>query len=523
MPKLNPAESADNRLAVENEMLKRQVTEISNEFENMSLRVEEGLTQLSLMADNRGWLDMSGYMEDGPDLHQVQDVSKKLKNLTGLNAHMGRGARLRHSYVWAGGIHHDDIPAGGGRGTTNVEAMVKHPHNQRAFFGAAARERQEKALYTTGHYLVVGEDVPVDRRRSMGTSKLLHNVPLYQISAYIVDPNDPTEVWAIRRSWSEDGIVTTIDPRMPNGNLKHEWIFDDAHKDKETATVKYNGGTERVNRNKRYFLQVVNRQDGWCWGLPDAVAAFNWADQYRKGVLNGLKMQEALATLAFKIKSASAAGAKSAATKTAGTTQKGATAAMPEGTDVAALSSAGSGYDFDSLRPVLAIVATALDVSVVALSSDPGAAGSSYGSAQTLDKPTVLSTMARRALHVEFEKRILNWLGAPDARVWFEILDDGAELYRRIQAIALLWQSGVYEAEDIKAAFEELLGHGEIDASVPDGVLIPNNANSLARRDLDTDANGVATTTPAADQGVSNNVGGQGGDSGTDIRTDTLS
>ena len=521
---MNPSEAQDDRLLVENEMLRGQIAEISNQFENASLKLEEGLTALSLMQEMRGWTDLTSYTIDGPDLQQVQELSRKLKNLTGLNAHIGRGSRLRHSYVWAGGIHHDDIPEGGGRGSVNVRAIINNAHNQREFFGSAARERQEKALYTSGHYIIVGEDVPASDRRRLGTSKLLKPLPLYQISGYLVDPDDPTTIWAIRRSWSDDGVVSVIDPRVPNGDLKHEWIYDHDHKDKERPSVKYAGKNEKVNTDKRFFMQVVNRQDGWCWGLPDATGAFNWADQYRRGVLNGLKMQEALATLAFKIKSNSAAGAKSAATKTAGTTQKGATAAMPDGTDVAALSTAGSGYDFDSLRPVLAIVATALDVSVVALSSDPGAAGSSYGSAQTLDKPTVLATMARRAVHVEFEKRILSWLRAPDARVWFEILDDGAELYRRIQAIALLWNSGVYEPEDIKKAFEELLGHGEVDASVPDGVLIPNNRDSLPRRDIDADsAGGVATSTPAADQGVSNGVGGQGGDSGTDIRTDTLS
>jgi hypothetical protein len=504
---------AEDQAAIQSEIYQTELTELRNQMENMQLRAEESMSNLSLLLDNDGWIELSGYASDGPTLQQIQVAGKKIRNLTGLNAHIGRGSRARYSYIWEGGIHHEGIPESG-RGRTNVRNIINDPINRRNFFSASARERQEKACYTNGHYFVIGEDA------KGSAPKRLKVLPIWQITAAIVDPDDASDLWAIRRSWSTDGILDIDNNGVLTGDLKHEWIYLNAHKDKEGATVGYNGGREPVNRSKRVFMEAVNRQDGWTWGLPDAIAGMAWADQYRRGMLNGLKMQEALATLAFKIKSQTVKGANSAAAKTAGTGEKGATASMVDGMDIAALATAGRGYDFDSLRPVLAIVATSLDISVVALSSDPGAAGSSYGAGQLLDMPTMLAMEARRLIHAELEEEILRWMGAENAKAWFSPLRDGAELYRELQAFMLPLLQGLYEPQEIRDRTDSFMGWPA--GKVPTGVLTPNNSKSLSRRDIDTDAAGGSPTTPAPDQGASNGVGGQGNNSGNDVRTDNI-
>jgi hypothetical protein len=510
---------SETQAVAEAEMLRGQLAEAHNDMMTASLRMEEQMSSLSLLLDSQGWIDLSAYPEDGPTLAQVQEAGRKLRNLTGLNSPIGAGARLRHAYVWEGGMHHDGIPGSRqGRGV-NVEAIIADPVNQANFFGAAARERQEKACYTNGHYFVIGEESRPARRGQAGTPKRLRNLPLYQITAAYVNPDDPTEVWAVRRSWSKDGLQTNFGVVGVDGSLEHEWIWMYAHRNMRPATIKYNGADEAVVRNKMLFMEQVNRLDGWTWGLPDAIAAMAWADQHRKGVLDGLKMQSALATLAFKLKGQSAAGTNAAAVKVQANTNKGGTAAMVDGMDVAALSTAGRGYDFDSLRPVLALVAAAIDVSVVALSSDPGAAGSSYGSAQTLDAPTRLRMMARRLIHIDFERTVLEWLGAPDAKVWFDPMVDGAELYRELQALLLPYLQGLYSPQQQRDIIDSFMGWPS--GSVPAGVLVPANAASLARRDVDTDTVGSATVA-APDQGTANGVGGQGTDSGNDVRTDNV-
>jgi len=514
-------EIVDVQRNVEVEMLRGELDSAHNAIENVSLKLEESMSNMTLMADVRGWLELGGYQMDGPDLYQVQDVSKKLRNLAGLNAHIGRGARLRHAQVWQGGIRHHNVPQAR-QGNRGVQVVIDNAVNQANFFGPKARERQEKALYTNGQYFVVGEDARPARRGQPAKVKTLRSIPIWQITAVIVNPDAPTEMWAIRRSWSDDGIIDGTPYSFPMGAmLSHEWIYLNAHKDKERPTVTFIGAEERVARNKTLFMEQANLQDGWLWGLPDSIAALNWSNEYRKGVLNGLKMQEALATLAFKLKGQTAASTNAAAAKVSSASARGGTAAMVDGMDVAALSTAGSGYDFDSLRPVLAIVATALDVSVVGLSSDPGAAGSSYGAGQLLDLPTRLNMEVRRMMHVAFEEEILAWLGAPDVEVSFKSMLDGAELYRMMQSILLPYMDGLYSAQEMRDQVDAILDFPS--GTVPEGALIPNNAMSLARRDIDTDGTVTAgPTVPAVNQGRGNGGGGDGNTSGNDVRTDTL-
>ena len=209
----------ESQAAIEAEMLKAQLAEAHNLLENTALRMEESMSNLSLMADSVGWLELVGYTDDGPTLSQVQEVAKKLRNLTGLNSHIGRGARARHSYIWEGGLQHSNVPGSQrGRGT-NVQAVINDPVNQANFFGAAARERQEKACYASGHYFVIGEEATTGRNAK---PKRLYSIPIWQISAALVNPDIPDEVWAIRRSWAADGIVDGTNYLTGRGDLKHE-------------------------------------------------------------------------------------------------------------------------------------------------------------------------------------------------------------------------------------------------------------------------------------------------------------
>ena len=511
MPQKTPKaiELAESAAPIREKLLEVELDQARTLLNETQYQFHEALSNLDLMIDNAGWVEVGEYGNYGPELYQIQNISEQLRNLAALNAHMKRALTLRQSYIWEGDIKHDNIPENtdGRSRVANVRAIIDDPINQRNFFSAEARKRQEACLYTNGHYFVVGTEA------EGATPKRLNSVPIWEISGLYCNPDDPSEVWAYRRKW-------TSFPQGETGGVdRAEWIFVDGFIDRRVNIITYAGTLEPVAQNKRMFVERVNDQDGWTWGLPDAAAAMQWAKKYRDGVLGGLDMQAALSRLAFKLSGKSSAGVKGAAAKVASAGEKGATAAMVDGMDITALSSAGRGYDFDSLRPVLAIVATALEVSVVALSSDPGAAGSSYGSAATLDAPTRLAMGSRRLLHEGFERQILSWLGAPDARVWFDSLDEGTELYRSVQAVLLKWTSGLYSPEEIKTELEAIFGH-EIVGDVPDGVLIPNNKDSLARRDIDTD---IATTTPAPTQGVANGTGGDGGSSGNDTRTDQIS
>lgn len=469
-------------------------------------RLEEKLSGLDLQMDNIGWTEVYGYTDDGPSLAQVKDMSKQIRNAMARNVWVKQGWKLRYNYVNSGGIHYDNIPGqdstGSGR-RPQAWARVQDPLNQKTFFNRSAREAREGALYADSMVLYIGDD----------KTFRLSNFPITQVTADYRNPDDPSEIWAYRRSWTHyDSSGHPVE--------KAEWIFHNLFKDREVGSIEFAGKVEPVSKNKRVFGYPVNDIPGWAYGVPDAFSGLSWARQYREALLNGKTMSDALATIAYKVINKSRSGAANAGVKVASSTAKGATASMVDGQDMLPMSSAGKGYDYDASRPLLSAMAAGIGVSVVALASDPGAAGSSYGSAQTLDLPTRLMSEARRQYHIDLDKEVLRWLGAPDADVWFDPIEDSTETLRAVQSLLALWNTGLYEPEAMKSQLEAIFGRAG-DPNVPEGVLIPNNEESLARRDIDADGQVAPGAGAAPGQGQSTGTGDT--PTNQDQRSDTVS
>ncbi|MCE5217944.1 hypothetical protein LLH03_13050, partial [bacterium] len=116
-------------------------------------------------------------------------------------------------------------------------------------------------------------------------------------------------------------------------------------------------------------------------------------------------------------------------------------------------------------------------VSVVHALSDPGASGSSYGSASNLDSPTQKMIAARREALSMLLKRVFALLGAPKAIIKWPRVEDEAT-YRLIQAIATMWQTGLFKPEELRGKFGDLVDLA-ISGPAPSDVLIPNTKGAL--------------------------------------------
>lgn len=470
--------------------------------------LEEKLSGVDLQLDNLGWSDVYGYTDDGPDLSDVKAISKQVRNATARNVWVKNGWKLRFNYVFAGGVRYANLPEKPSRGREpDSLRAIKDPVNQANFFGPAAWERCEGSLYTDGVALYVGSEE--------NSKKRISELPLNQVTGVYCNPDDPSEVWAYRREWTR---------RQQNGQgvEMKEWIFRDLFWDKKVATITVDGQPEPVSKTKRVFGGVVNDLPGWSWGVPDAFSGLAWARQYKDALLNGKSMSDAMATIAYQITSPKKAGAAQAGVRmSSARSGGGGTATMVEGQQMQAMTTAGRSYDYDSSRPLLAAMAAGIGVSVIALSSDPGAAGSSYGSASTLDLPTQLMAEARREFHKDLHESVLAWMGAPDVEVWFEPLKDANETLREFQAAIIRWNTGLYEAADIRKDLESILGRVEDEnPDIPEGVLLPNNRESWERTDIDpNEAPGSDSGAPG--QGQSTGAGDA--PTNNDGRTDTIS
>lgn len=279
------------------------------------------------------------------------------------------------------------------------------------------------------------------------------------------------------------------------------------------------GGKDvKVNKDKVLFDQTFNSQVGWPLGVPDALAAIVWARIYSELMNHGKVMTESLAKFAFKVVQNSKKGADQVGVKT----QRGGsgqTAVVGSGNDLQAVSSAGKSYDFNGIRAVAAQVATALEVSIVHLLSDPGAAGSSYGSASNLDLPTKRAMVSRQNIWLSYLKRVFKWATDEDLNITFPPLDD--DPYRALQGLALIWNTGLVAADEMRGPILDAGGITPIHNSAPEGVLLPNNKDSWERADIDP-KDGPATTAASPDQGVANGSGGASSTDRNDLRTDNL-
>lgn len=473
--------------------------------------IKEGLDSVraQLAADDKGWeifIGGNGRPEEGLTIADLQAWSARILE-SSMVGWMKKGYSLRSTYIWQGKIQYDGIPTESrGRGT-NVQEKIDHPVNQRAFFGDQARKRREKRLYAEGLALWVGDDV----------TKLLHVVPLSQITNTLTDPDDESIIWAYRRAWSQ---------RQEDGTYEDKvlWYFVDTYKDEQLPEIKFKGEAEEVAGSWTAFDMHANSVEGWKFGFPDALGAWIWNNYAKQMYMDGLDVSEAMATILYAATGATAKGAQNQQLAYATPNGAGSMASLGAGSAMSAMSTAGKGYDFSSIREVIAVIASNLDVSNIALTSNPGDAGSSYGSAATLDEPTRLAVEGRREEHVELDLRVLRWMaGKGDAakgiKVYFRSLASAAELYRMVQAIVLKWQQGLMEPQDAVDQIDDIFGVPN-GSKIPDGVLIPNNSNSLARRDIDTDGAGSGGAQAAAPtQGRGQNAGGDQ-DRPTDVRDD---
>lgn len=469
--------------------------------------------------EDEGWelfIGGSGQSNNGLSLDDLKAWEKKLTEFEAGNAWGKRGLSLRDSYVNQDEPVFEGIREGGSGRGINVREKIDHPLNQKAYFGRAARRRREGRLYHSGIAVWIGDD----------ETKILKPLPLDQIVGVLEDEDGTGEIYAYKRQWTR---------RKPDGTAEGlvRWYFVDTYKHlaPESINVIPPGGTaaqeETVEKGFTAFDMHANTIEGWKFGFPDALAAHIWAEIAKGLYMDGVDVSEAMASIAYKATSGSAKGGNSTAMQFASPQGAASTAIVGGGGDLVAMNSAKSGYSFSTIRDVIALIAGALDVSLIHLTANPGDAGSSYGSAQTLDLPTRLAMIARRQEHADLDQRVLRWMAgnaeaASKIKVYFPLLVDKAEQYREMQMTVLPWLQGILSPEKFQELVSKVYGVSDL-GSIPKGILVPNNEKSLPRKDVDRDgAGGGNGSTAAPGQGQGDGVGGTDGRP-TDTRSDTLS
>jgi hypothetical protein len=473
----------------------------------------------ALRLEDENWEHLYGATDSntGFDLDQLLEISQSVRYAIAKSPIVKRALRLRTSYTWSKGLNlpdtepapetdEDGKPKRGRKPAEHREkelahARVTNPINQSNVFGDAAHEELESLAFADGQAFLLGDNRTREIRR----------IPLCDITGVVTHPDHPDEVWAFKRSWN------SIDP---SGRAKgmQRWYYLDTYTGTKRTQIK----NTTVDQTKTLLWQPFNRIGNWPLGIPDAVNVIAWAKLYSEFLKHGYVMSKALATFAFKATVPSKKSGENATLKLASATGAGQSAVVPGAGDLTAMPTAGKGYDFASGRALAAMVATGVEVSLIHLLSDPGAAGSSYGSASNLDLPTKRAIVSRQKLWAAFFKRILAYLGVPDAKVDFPTLED-PDFYRETQSLILGWSTGTLKPEEVRARLISLLNVGPMDMDVPDDILVPNTKGSFTATNPTPDAADGKTPKQAAAGGQGKSKGtGKDSSAGNDIRNDGL-
>lgn len=375
----------------------QSLTEQLAASENYNEILVESLADLEFAAEDAGWQRLGFQLEQEFSRAGITAVARNCRVMAIASPLTKRGLQLRIGYVWGQGVtvqaRDDDVNA-------VISAFWDDESNQASFTSSQAQEENERALGTDGQVILAFFTNPLTGRVQVRTT------PFDEITDKICNPQDRDEPWFYVREYDTTlirpfrdatGLVSTrtrpARTKMLHPDLRYRPL----------VRPKSIDGIE-VAWDAPMLHVAVNRLDGWKWGIPDAYAALPWARAYDGFLTDWAKLVKSLSRFAWRLTGDRASKARKAADTLAAalpavgySPEAGATAAYGPGAQLEAIPKSGATIDSESGRPLAAMVAAALGVSVVSLLADPGTTGN-RATAETLDKPTVMEAEMRRSL-----------------------------------------------------------------------------------------------------------------------------
>jgi hypothetical protein len=477
--------------------------------------VGEQLASLEMMLDARGWTEVYDYNDThGLSLLQVKKASQQLRELVIANPFVQNGSRIRNAAIWGGGLDFtaisrtartvdgERVPAGSPIDIpVRIQNLMEEPRNLRYVFGNDAHEELERGAFTDGNVFLLGEDA---------TGKM-QQVSIGEIDADMRNPNDSGEILAYRRTWYQNPMADGDDKAKQRIT---RWYYTDLTPlDQRLRSIAHLGSADPVETGYTMLDLQFNRQVGWAYGVPDALAIVAWARLYREFLVNGYVMSRSLAKIAYRVTVSSANGGKNAATSVALPGQAGSTAVQGSGNTLETMSSAGKGYDFGSGSPLAAAMAAGLGISLLSLTANPATATGSAAAAATLGPVERATAVMRRKSWDDKWVRIFRWMGLTSRlrTVWSDIKDEQTQ--RLLQALTLVDGLEVIDGQHMQNLVAGALSIAD-PGPVPEGWK-PKSKRPAGRAPDSVAGNGGATdgTGQGADDGT--------GDSGNANRDDT--
>jgi hypothetical protein len=321
---------------------------------------------------------------------------------------IGRGLRIRRNYVWGEGVEIAARvdPDGDTKVNDHVQAFLDSADFQRILGSAQAREERELNLGTAGEFFLLA----INDGAGRVTPRL---VPGAQVTDYIANPDDPTEIWFYRRDWTVTGINLANGQKVTQTRTEWHPTLDYRPPAGERLDLI---GMKPIRWDQPIQHCAVNSWTEAPWGLSDSYAAIDWARGYADYLNGWAGLMQALARYAFKatapakhapkVRDALNRGQAGLDPVSGERRDVGGTVVMSSEGSMAPMHSSGATIDSGSGKPLAGMVAAALDVPLTMLLADPGSSGA-RAVAETLDKPLELTTKARQSVWGDWLRDLL--------------------------------------------------------------------------------------------------------------------
>lgn len=467
-----------------------EITELKEVLQNQQNQIEfleeSRIADLQLALDNVGYLPLGQDLQgEELDVDTIKDTADTLRALSVINPLVKRGISMRIQYIWGKGVQF--------KGIEETDKVFKNSLNQRFMFSAEALAEAERCLATDGNFFIIASG-KLGRRSSAGDARLMR-VPMKQITAIVTNPENPEEIWFYRRQWTE---TRTKADGTPDHKDRIAYYPSDLYKEsKRPKTI----ATKPVVWDAVVIEHAVNKQVGWRWGVPDAMAVMFWAKAHKEFLEDSAKLVKAYSRFAFKATAPTPNSVRAVATKVGtpatrdanGNVQDvGATAVMSPGSNLQAIGRTSGSVDFSAGLPLAGYVAAGLEVPLTDLLSDSSL--SNRSAAETLTASKLAAMVSRQKSWKLFFERLFAYWGKEVEATFEEIEHENT--VKRIQGVVQAAGLNVLSAQEVRDALVDILGW-EVGTKLPTeeelGLMILAQTKAEEQADKAADAASQAT------------------------------
>lgn len=384
------------------------VTLPGRDLDNMWLQVEAAQSALrQIQQEDQGWASLTGDGINNVSHTELVQNANKVRAFSQMNPLLKRGKIVRAGYVFGDGVNIEARSDGKVTGTQDVATVVddflEDNRNLQAAFSTNAQHSCEHDLYDDGNVFYGHWVNPM-------TGKVqVRQISFEEITRIKTRPGDDLVPQFYLREWTVDtGNGTPKPMKAWYPDLRHHPVT--RHKTIENIPVLWPGKSypdQYGTGAAIYHLKVNPIGRNKLWGVGDGYAAMDWAKAYTGFISDWAKLMNALSKLSYFMKGQ---GGRDQMQRTAAAIANGQPGGVAYGNmEVEAPNISGATFDADSGRPLAALVAAALGLSVNILTSDPGSTGA-RAVAETLNTPQQNEMKARQRVHVSYYRAVCDFV-----------------------------------------------------------------------------------------------------------------